>query len=94
MRTQVSELADDRRIRWLGVASGQWADAADLRKYRREYRVTIPLTLDASGNVFREFRVNNVPTVLIADNHGKLLRRIEGEAASNPKTLADALGGY
>jgi gas vesicle protein len=31
-------------------------------------------------------------SLLIADNHGKLLRRIEGDAASNPKTLADALG--
>ena len=92
MRTQVGELADDRRVRWLGVASGLWADGADLRKYRRDYKVTIPLTLDASGNIFREFRVHDVPTVLIADNHGKLLRRIEGETASNPKSLADALG--
>jgi thiol-disulfide isomerase/thioredoxin len=91
MRTQVSKLADDPRVRWLGVASGLWADAADLRKYGREYQVTIPLTLDASGNIFREFRVNDVPTVLIADSHGKLLHRIEGEAASDPKTLADAL---
>ena len=94
MRTQVSELATDPRVRWLGVASGLWADAADLSKYRLEYKVTIPLTLDASGKVFREFRVNDVPTVLIADSHGKLLRRIEGEAASNPKSLADALDAF
>jgi len=91
VRTQVSELANDQRVRWLGVASGLWADAADLRKYRREQHVTIPLTLDASGNIFREFRVNDVPTVLIADSHGKLLRRIEGEEASGPKTLTHAL---
>ena len=91
MRTQVSELAGDPRVRWLGVASGLWADAADLRKYGRENQVTIPLTLDASGNIFREFRVNDVPTVLIADSHGKLLRRIEGEAASDPKVLTHAL---
>ena len=93
MRAQVSELAGDARIRWLGVASGLWADAEDLRKYRQKYQLTIPLTLDASGAVFREFGVNDVPTVLIADEHGKLLRRIESEAAVNPKTLRDALGG-
>jgi thiol-disulfide isomerase/thioredoxin len=92
MRTQVSALANDPHVRWLGVASGLWADAADLRKYRREYNVAIPLTLDASGKIFREFRVNDVPTVLIADAQGKLLRRIEGEAASNPQSLSDALG--
>jgi hypothetical protein len=91
MRTQVSALADDPRVRWLGVASGLWATNEDLRKYRKEYQVAIPLTLDASGGVFREFRVNDVPTALIADAHGKLLRRIEGDAASNPETLSDAL---
>jgi thiol-disulfide isomerase/thioredoxin len=93
MRLQVSELAGDRRVRWLGVASGLWADTNDLRKYREQYKLTIPLTLDASGAVFREFRVNDVPTVLIADDHGKLLRRIEADAAANPRTLHDALGG-
>jgi thiol-disulfide isomerase/thioredoxin len=91
MRTQVSALADNPRVRWLGVASGLWAAAEDLRKYRKEYQITIPLTLDASGAVFREFRVNDVPTVLIADAHGKLLRRIDGDAASNPKTLLNAI---
>jgi thiol-disulfide isomerase/thioredoxin len=93
MRAQVSELSGDPRIRWLGVASGLWADAEDLRKYRRKNGLTIPLTLDESGAIFREFRVNEVPTVLIADDQGKLIRRIESDAASNPKTLRDALAG-
>jgi peroxiredoxin len=93
MRAQVGELAGDPRVRWLGVASGLWADTEDLRKYRRKYNLTIPLTLDASGAVFREFRVNDVPTVLIADDRGKLRRRIEADAAANPKALRDALGG-
>jgi thiol-disulfide isomerase/thioredoxin len=92
MRSQVSELAADPRVRWLGVASGLWADTNDLRKYRQQYNLTIPLTLDASGAVFREFRVNDVPTVLVADDHGKLLQRIEADAAANPKALRDALG--
>jgi hypothetical protein len=77
IRLQVSELAADPRVRWLGVASGLWADADDLRKYRGQYQLSIPLTLDASGAVFREFRVNDVPTVLIAGNGGRLLKRIE-----------------
>jgi len=93
MRAQVTELSGDPRVRWLGVASGLWADAKDLREYGRKNNLTIPLTLDESGAIFREFRVNHVPTVVIADNQGKLLQRIEGEAASNPKTLRDAIGG-
>lgn len=93
VRSQVTELAEDPRVRWLGVASGLWADSDDLRKYRQQYKLTIPLTLDASGAVFREFRVNDVPTVLIADDRGKLLMRIDADAAADPKTLRDALGG-
>jgi thiol-disulfide isomerase/thioredoxin len=91
MREQVSALAGDQRVRWLGVASGLWAASEDLRKYRKDYQVTIPLTLDASGAVFREFRVNDVPTVLIADAQGKLLRRIDANSAANPDALRDVL---
>ena len=40
--------------------------------------MTIPLTLDASGRIFREFRVNDVPTILIADAAGRVTQRLEG----------------
>lgn len=75
-REQVSALAQDRHFRWIGIASGLWASADDLRKYRDEYQVRIPLTLDESGAIFRSFRVTDVPTVLIADAQGKLVRRL------------------
>ena len=75
-REQVDELAQDRRVRWIGIASGLWASAEDLRKYRDDYKVGIPLTLDESGALFRAFRVADVPTVLIADAQGKLIRRM------------------
>jgi len=74
-REQVSALARDQRLRWIGIASGLWASAEDLRKYRKDYKVRIPLILDESGALFRTFGVANVPTVLIADAEGKLIRR-------------------
>ncbi|HEY2779240.1 MAG TPA: redoxin domain-containing protein [Steroidobacteraceae bacterium] len=92
MRLQVSELAKDPRVRWLGVASGLWANTDELRKYRQQYKLAIPLTLDASGAVFREFRINDVPTVLIAGDRSKLLKRIDADGAANPKALREALG--
>jgi thiol-disulfide isomerase/thioredoxin len=90
-REQVSALAADPRLRWLGIASGLWANAEDLRKYRAEYKVTIPLTLDASGDVFRAFRVNDVPTILIADAGGRVVRRIEGSATRDAAALRAAI---
>jgi thiol-disulfide isomerase/thioredoxin len=93
VRTQLSDLSKDPRVRWLGIASGLWANTADLRQYRAENNVSIPLTLDASGDVFRAFRVNNVPTVLIADAGGRIVRRIEGSATQDPAALRTAVEG-
>ena len=91
MRAQFSDLAGDPRVRWLGIASGLWANSEDLRQYRRENKVIIPLTLDSSGEVFRTFRVNDVPTVLIADANGRIVRRIEGSEAQNAAALRTAV---
>ena len=93
-REQVSALSGDPQLRWLGIASGLWANSEDLRQYRAKYQVTIPLTLDASGEVFRTFRVNDVPTVLIADAGGRVLRRIEGSATENAAALRTAVADY
>jgi thiol-disulfide isomerase/thioredoxin len=90
-REQFGALSGDPRIRWLGIASGLWANSADLRQYRAENKVTIPLTLDASGEVFRAFRVNDVPTVLIADAGGRVVRRIEGSATQDATALRTAI---
>ena len=91
MRGQFSAMAADPRVRWLGVASGLWANSEDLRQYRAEYKVTIPLTLDSSGEVFRMFRVNDVPTLLIADANGRIVRRIDGSTAQDASVLRTAL---
>ena len=91
VRAQFSALAGDPRVRWLGIASGLWANAEDLRQYRAENNVTIPLTLDSTGEVFREFRVNDVPTVLIADAGGRIVRRIEGSAVQDAAALRTAV---
>jgi peroxiredoxin len=90
-RTQLSGLSADPRVRWLGIASGLWANSDDLRKYRKEYQVTIPLTLDTSGGIFRTFRVNDVPTILIADADGRIVRRIDGAATQDASALRSAI---
>ncbi len=90
-REQVSALAGDSRVRWLGIASGLWAKREDLRRYRTDYQVTIPLTLDASGVLFREFRVNDVPTLIVADARGKIVQRVEPTDAEGLKQALDVL---
>jgi peroxiredoxin len=90
-RAEIEGLSKDSRVRWIGIASGLWANEDDLDKYRHHYGVTIPVTLDASGGVFRRFRVNEVPTILIADGKGRVLRRIDADAAGNGAALRRAI---
>jgi peroxiredoxin len=88
VRLQVDTLAKQHTgVRWLGIASGLWATKEDLGKYRTDYKVTIPLTLDESGALFRTFQVRNVPTVLVIDTHGRIERRIEGSDPQLPAKL-------
>jgi hypothetical protein len=90
-REQVSALAQDQRVRWIGIASGLWASAEDLRQYRNDYKVRIPLTLDESGALFRTFGVADVPTVLIADAQGKLVRRFVPDERESLRNAIDGL---
>ncbi len=93
MRTQASALAGDPRVRWLGIASGLWANFDDLRHYQSEHGVGMPLTLDASGELFRAFRVNDVPTVFVADANGRIVRRLDANVPLDPGALRAAIDG-
>jgi len=93
VREQVETLAHGGNIRWLGIASGLWASRGELASYRDENKVTIDLTLDESGALFRTFRVMSVPTLLVVDPSGRIVRRIEGSdqnVGSELKALASA----
>ncbi len=90
-RINIDALAGNSQVRWLGIASGLWANSEDLRHYQAQYKVKIPLTLDASGALFRTFRVNDVPTVLVADARGRIVRRLDASAAQDPAALHAAI---
>jgi thiol-disulfide isomerase/thioredoxin len=93
VRVQSDTLSNDAHARWLGIASGLWANTSDLGKYRAENKIAIPLTLDGSGELYRTFRVNSVPTVIVADRDGRIVRRIEGDGVHDAATLRMAIEG-
>ncbi|MEI7036646.1 TlpA disulfide reductase family protein [Fulvimonas yonginensis] len=80
MREQVTALARRPGVRWLGIASGLWADPDDLAAWRRQHAIGWPLALDADGALFRRFGVMHVPTVLLADAQGRIVARVEQHA--------------
>lgn len=76
-REQSEQLAGASHLRWVGIASGLWASSEDLTDYRGEKHVTIPLSLDETGALFRQFGVKEVPTLIVVDPNGRISARID-----------------
>jgi hypothetical protein len=78
-REQADQLAAAGRVRLMGVASGLWTNARDMADYQAQNRPRIPLTLDASGQLFRAFHVTKWPTVVVLGPDGREAKRYVGE---------------
>ena len=91
LRERVDALTGEKGVRWLGIASGLWATSNDLRDYRKQYGVRIPLSLDDTGVLFREFDVMQVPTALLVDSGGRVERRLDSQDLASPAALHAAL---
>lgn len=77
VRQTVDRLAGrDDAIEWIGVSSGLWATEADLEAYKADTGVTIPLALDASGEIYRAFGVRQIPSVVLIDRAGRVARAL------------------
>jgi quercetin dioxygenase-like cupin family protein/thiol-disulfide isomerase/thioredoxin len=87
VREEMNDLATHSDARWLGIASGLWASARDLADYQKQPGTPVPLTLDASGRLFRTFGVRDVPTVVLLDAQG----RIAAKLGPNDRGLEPAL---
>lgn len=87
-RERAEVLARDTHARWLGIASGLWASHDELADYQHEHHIAMPLALDDSGALFRRFRVMRVPTVIVLDTQGKVIRRAEEVDAALPMPQA------
>lgn len=74
-REDSERLAATPGLRWIGIASGLWATAADLEEYRTQKHVTIPISLDQSGDLFRRFGVKDVPAFVVIDATGRVVSK-------------------
>jgi peroxiredoxin len=89
-REQSERLLPTSDARWLAIASGLWANRDDLIAYRNEEHVTVPLSLDESGALFRRYHVTQVPTFIVLDAQGRLVRRIEAAPPDLAAQLASS----
>ena len=89
-REQSEKLHAHSEAQWLGIASGLWSDNAGLSSYRNTNKVTLPLALDTSGDVFRRYGVKRIPTVILVDADGKEVQRLTGDMSALPALVARA----
>jgi len=90
-REQVALLAQSAHVRWSGIASGLWATPGDLHEYQVKQQIYIPLTLDESGTLFRQFGVKDTPTIILADAQGRIVQRIEASQLADLRKAISAL---
>ena len=62
------------QYQWVGVASRMWTSRKELGEYRDKYAVTYPMHVDASNETYLKFSVKQVPTLVILENGGEVLR--------------------
>ena len=76
VREEVDRLIARGDVDWLGIASNVWSSAQSLGEYRTETKTRLPLALDADGALFRAFGVRDMPTVVLLDPDGRVVRLI------------------
>jgi peroxiredoxin len=91
-REQSEQLSKDSNVRWVGVASGLWSTPTDLSTYRNQHQLRIPLALDETGAVFRDFGVRDVPAFVVVGPSGEITGRIDGADEHLGERLSEAGG--
>lgn len=61
--------------RVIGIASGLWASTDDVKQYKAENHISIPIAVDETGAIFRRFDVSEVPAFVSVDASGRIGRR-------------------
>jgi peroxiredoxin len=75
------------KVRLLAVAQG--CSASDVKGFRSRHKVAIPMLADPNGTVGKALGVSGVPTTVIMNRNGQILRTHVGNIGSPKKALAE-----
>jgi len=78
-------------VEWLGLVQGLWTSTESVTKYQVKTGTKLPLVLDADGALFRAFGVHHIPTVVLLDRDGRVVR-VFGPDDRGLTEAAQALG--
>jgi thiol-disulfide isomerase/thioredoxin len=75
-------------IAWVIVAHPVWTEASDLEEYRTRLGVGAPIGIDDRAAWFEHFKVRDVPTTIVLDEHGTEVARAGGRGDDLAKALS------
>ncbi len=76
------------QIDWVTIVHPVWTTEADLDEYRVRLGHASPIGIDERGLWFHHFRVRDVPTTILLDDHGAEIARVTGRGDDLPGALA------
>ena len=79
-----------RGFKVVGVSVDE-GDAADVKKFADEQKMTYPIVLDPDGRIANVLSTTVLPTTVLLDRHGKIVWREVGAIPSDDPTLKKAL---
>jgi|CXWL01.1.fsa_nt_gi thiol-disulfide isomerase/thioredoxin len=74
---QVNKLAAQYpQVNWVGVVSRLWTEDKDVVEYKKKFNVQHSLAIDSTNNVFLDYNVKDIPTLILL-NKGKEVFRTQ-----------------
>jgi peroxiredoxin len=85
--TTLADKYKDKDVIWLGIATGDTADADKLKSFSEKDSISHPILLDPDGAVGHAYGAKTTPHMFIIDKDGKLAYAggIDNEAIGDPK---------
>jgi len=77
-----------KNIAWQGIISRFWTGEAELSRYVNKYQIKHPIAIDASNNLFHQYTVKELPSLVIVKN-GEIVFKTSD--FSNQESLAKQL---
>jgi len=71
--TSLADKNKDKGVVWLGIATGNTANADKLNKFASSENVSYPILLDPEGTVGHAYGAKTTPHMFIIDKEGKLV---------------------
>lgn len=74
--TKVREILEQQpkesNLQWLTVSTNLWSSLTDLQDYRKSYGTTMPIIFDQDSDLFTQFGVNQIPTIILIEPDGTI----------------------